>query len=198
MAQRKGRRKGSTNLKRTSSGNLVNKHGVTFTPEEKRAMTNAVRAANRKAAKMKAETDQIPRRVGGKDTGQKLGELRLMNREENFTLQKRSMSLNRIKSRSQFEKYMKELDYINDDPQAYVEDKIRGYKRNFTKALRENFGDEAKDIEMKIRMMKPQQYMELVESNDELRIEYVYPDKDGASWKLEEMRAALGMPSKEE
>ena len=64
-------------------------------------------------------------------------------------------------------------------------------------ALENVFGDEAKDIMMKIRMMKPKDYMKLIQSDEDLEVSYIY-DPSARSGKLNKIRASLGMRLKEE
>jgi hypothetical protein len=65
------------------------------------------------------------------------------------------------------------------------------------KALQNEFGDDAKDIIMKIRMMKPEEYRKLMQSTEDLDVAYIY-DPSAREGKLNQMRAALGMKLKEE
>lgn len=194
------------NLKRNASDNWVNKHGVEITQEERKAFTKAVNAVNRKHEKMLKNTDPLPRVWVERDSNGNLvrkeadsvSQVRLMGRPSEMIIAKRTKNLQRFESKSEFKKYMKELDRINTDPEEYVKERIRGYKRNFTQALEDVYGDEASDIKMKIRMMKPEEYMKLVTQSDELRIEWIYPVKgQDANDKLNTIRALLGMKEKE-
>lgn len=184
------------NLKKTDTGNLVNQHGVVFTPEEKRALENAVNTANRKRARMLKEAATLPRMVSGRDTGDAIGSLQLMGRESDFILSKRTKSLQRFKSREQFENYMDSLKRVNS--KEYLDDRIRAYKRNFTKTLEAVYGDEAKDIVMKVRMMKPRDYMRMVESDESLEIGAVIPSDAKVAGRLNSIRRSLGMKEKPE
>lgn len=199
MAQRKtypkGRQKGRKNLKRTPSGDLINQYGVTFTEKEKRALESAVNSANRKRSNMLKQEATLPRMVGGKDTGDTVGSLHLMGKESDFILAKKTKSLQRFQSKEQYTKYMENLQRVNSP--TYVDERIKLYKRNHMKALENAYGDNAKDIIMKIRMMKPKDYMKLIQSNEDLEIAYVY-DPAEASGKLNQMRANLGMKLKED
>lgn len=192
---RGGRAPGRKNLKRTDTGNLVNQFGVTFTPEEKRALENAVNTANRKRARMLKEAATLPRMVSGRDTGDTIGSLQLMGKESDFILAKKTKSLQRFRDREQYENYMKTLQRVNS--RDYIEDRIRLYKRNHMKALENAFGDEAKDVMMKIRMMKPKDYMKMIQQDESLEISYIY-DPTARSGKLNQIRASMGMKLKDE
>lgn len=188
-------RKGRKNLRRDDAGNLVNQHGVKFTDAEKRALTNAVKAVNRKHEKMLGESDKWERIVDGEPTGQTLQQQRQnMGKPREMIIAKRSNSMQRFRSREQFEKYMDELNRINRDPDEYINSRIREYKRNYIKALEDAYGDShyIADIKMRIRTMKPDEYMKLVSTNEDLEIGYVYPDKEGGG-KLDVIRKQLGL-----
>lgn len=192
---RGGRASGRPNLKRTDEGQLVNQYGVVFTPEEKRALENAVNSANRKRKKMLKEAATLPRMVSGRDTGDTVGSLQLMGKESDFIIAKKTKSLQRFQSHEQYEKYIDNLKKVNSPD--YVDERVRLYKRNHMKALENAYGDEAKDVMMKIRMMKPKDYMKMIESDETLEISYVY-DPSERTGKLNAMRASMGMKLKDE
>ena len=79
----------------------------------------------------------------------------------------------------------------------YLEDRTRLYKKNYMKALDNVFGDEAKGIKMKIRMMKPEDYRKMVENDEFLEINYIY-EVDAQEGKLAQIRKSLGMKQPDE
>lgn len=193
---RGGRQEGRKNLKRTDRGTLVNQHGFEFTPEEKRALENAVNAVNRKRAKMLKEAATLPRMVGGRDTGDTVGTLQLMGKESDFILARRSKSMQRFRSREQFEQFMTSTREALSP--SYIDDRTRLYKRNYQQALMNAYGAEAtKDIRMKVRMMKPEDFRRMVEQDELAEISYIY-DPSEVSGKLNAIRASFGMRLKEE
>lgn len=192
---RGGRSTGRKNLKRTDAGQLVNQFGVTFSPDEKRALENAVNTANRKRARMLKEAATLPRMVAGRDSGDTVGSLQLMGKESDFILAKKTKSLQRFRTREQFENYMDTLKKVN--TREYINDRVRLYKRNHMQALENAYGDEAKDVIMKIRMMKPKDYMTMIQQDETLEISYIY-DPTARTGKLNQMRASMGMKLKEE
>lgn len=194
-APARGRQRGRKNLKTNAAGNIVNQFGVEFTPDEKRALVNAVNRVNAKHRKMVAEQDAMPRKHEGRDTGDTLHSLRLMGKESEFIIAKRTKSLQRFTSKEQYNDYMRSLARVNSPD--YVTDKIRLYKRNFMNNLRDVYGDEAKDIIMKVRMMKPEEYMAKVAQDETLEIRYV-DSKTKAAGRLNQLRAALGMKIKDD
>ena len=190
-----GRKEGSKNLKKTDAGTYLNQHGVEFTPEERKALERKVNNVNRKRMRMLEAEGNLPRLVGGHDTGQKVSSLQAMGKESDFIVARKSKSLQQFKSREAYDRYMKNLDIINSP--TYIEDRVRAYKRNHMTALENTFGDDAKDIIMKIRMMKPKDYMKLMQSDEDLEINYIY-GPEARTGKLNKMRASLGMNLKEE
>jgi hypothetical protein len=193
---RGGRQAGRQNLKRTESGAILNQHGVTFTQEEKRAFESLVGKANRRRSKMIAEEAGLERKIAGKPTGQKLGELRLMGRENEFIIAKRSKSLQQFSSREAFDNSMKRMETLAADRDAYVDDRIRLYKRNYIESLRNVFGSAADGVAMKVRMMKPEDFRKLAESDEVVNIQFVYGN-DPKQAKLNATRSALNMKQKD-
>ena len=191
---RGGRGSGRKNLKRTDDGKLVNQHGVTFTKEEKRALENAVNRVNYRRTKMMEEEGKLPRIVNGKQQGT-VRELQLMGKESDFIISRRTKSLQRFKSKEDYKEYLRDLDKVMSP--NYVTERIRDYKRNHITALDNAFGDDAKDVKMKLRMMKPDEYMKLIQSNEDLEISYIYDPADRSA-KLNQIRKALGMKIKDD
>lgn len=64
-------------------------------------------------------------------------------------------------------------------------------------AIRRVHGDDAKDIIMKVRMMKPADFRNMVEQEELIEINDIYAPEDKAS-ERERIRASLGMKSKED
>lgn len=190
-----GRKEGRKNLKKLDSGNLLNQHGVEFTQADKKRLESLVNSANRKRTKMLKEEAKLPLKVGGRDTGINVGHLQTMGKESDFILARKTKSLQRFTTREQYESYIRNLERVNSP--TYIDDRTRQYKRNHMKALENVFGDEAKDIIMKIRMMKPEEYRRVVQSDESLEVTYIY-DPSMRSAKLNEIRSALGMKHKEE
>lgn len=191
---KQGRKAGVPNLKKTEAGLLQNQFGIEFTPQEKRALEIAANTANRKRARMLAEEAMLPRKVMGKDTGDTVATLQLMGKESDFIIAKRSKSLQRFKSKEEYNRYMENLKRVNS--RDFIPERIRMYKRNHMKALQNAFGDDAKDVVMKIRMMKPKDYQRMIQADEFLEINYVY-DPSQRTGKLNQIRASLGMKLKE-
>lgn len=189
-----GRVEGRKNLKKVDGG-LENQHGVVFTLEEKKALETAANTANRKRKRMLEQEGQLPRKTAGKDTGQTVSTLQVMGKESDFIISRKSKSLQRFRTKEEYTRYMASLKAVNSP--TYIDDRTRLYKRNHMKAIENVFGDEAKDVLMKIRMMKPEDYRKLLQSDEMLEVNYVY-DPSARSGKLNQIRASLGMKLKED
>lgn len=184
-AYRGGRKPGRKNLKRVDGG-YVNQHGLTFTEEQKKALERAVDKSNYQRKKMLAEADELNPRNS---------QLRLMGKESDFIISRQSKSLQQFKSMEDFEKFMAKQDRIRSG--EYLDDATRLYKRNYMKALENAFGDDAKDIKMKVRMMKPEEFRKMVEGDELAEIGYIY-DPSARAGKLNQIRSAFGMRQKED
>lgn len=191
---RGGRKDKTPNLIKMDNGSVQNKYGVVFTPEERKALESAVNTHNKKRMKMLEDEGNLPRFKGGKDTGDKVSSLQLMGKESDFILSRKSKSLQQFKNREHFERYMENLRVTNSPD--YLHNRIKLYKRNHMKALENVFGDDAKDVIMKIRMMKPKDYMRLIQSDEDLEVSYIY-DPSARQGKLNRIRTALGMKEKD-
>ena len=182
---RGGRVKGRSNLKKVDGG-YVNKHGVTFTEKQKKDLERSVNRSNYRRKKMQAEVDKL---------NPENAQLRLMGKESDFIISRQPKSLQRFKSMDEYNKFMDKQAKIQSG--EYLDEKTRAYKRNYMKALDNAFGDDAKDIKMKVRMMKPEEFRKMVESDEMAEIGYVY-DPQARAGKLNQIRSSFGMKQKEE
>lgn len=189
-----GREKGAKNLKKVDGG-YQNQYGVWFSVEEKKALESAANAANRKRKKMLEAEGNLPRFQAGEYMGMNVSSLQTMGKESDFIIARKTKSLQRFKTKEDFETYMTSLRAVNSP--TYLDDRTRLYKRNHMKAIENVFGDEAKDVLMRIRMMPPAEYRQLLQSDEMLEVNYVY-DPSARSGKLNQIRASLGMKLKEE
>lgn len=184
---RGGRGKGKKNLKKVPEG-YQNKYGVTFTPEQKKALERAVDRSNYRRKKMLEREMEV-------NDYEDLSDLRTMGKESVYSISRQSKSLQRFKSMEEYEAYMDKQARIQSG--EYQLERARLYKRNFIDSLMETYGDEAKDIAMKVRMMKPDEYMLKVAGDEVLEISFVPSDRK-VTGRLNQLRAHLGMKLKPE
>lgn len=191
-----GRSRGRKNLIYTDDGNIINQEGVTFSLAEKKRLESLVASANKKRRDMlKAETS-LPRSFGGKQLNGTVGDLRLMGKESDFIIAPKTKSLQRFKSREQFERYIANLERVTS--KDYLSERTKLYKRNYIQTLRENYAyDDVKDIIMKIKTMPQDKYRELVASEETMEIRYLGSD-DVVHGALAPIRSTLGLKPLEE
>ena len=183
---RGGRGSGAKNLKKTDTG-FQNQHGVTFTAEQKKALEQAVNKSNYRRKKMLTEAEKL---------NPNHSQLRLMGKESDFIISRQSKSLQGFKSMAEYEKFMDKQARIQSG--EYLDDRTKLYKSNYMKAIDNVFGEAGAGVKMKVRMMKPEKFRELVETlGDEMEIGYVY-DPQARMGKLNKIRSLLGMRELEE
>lgn len=176
---RGGRTPGKQNLKKVDGG-YVNQYGVQFTQEEKRALERAVDRSNYRRKKMLQEVDAI---------NPQHQQLRLMGKESDFIVTRQTKSLQRFKTKEDYEKYLDKQARIQSG--EYLDEATKLYKRNYMKAVKDELHDEG--IAMKIRMMKPEDFRKLVEEKgDDMEISYVY-DPSAQLARRNRIRELLGM-----
>jgi hypothetical protein len=189
-----GRQEGRKNLKKVGDG-YINQEGVRFTEQEKKRLESLVNSTNRKRKIMEQIEASLPRYIGGVDTHTKLGSKEeRMGKESDFILAKKTKSLQRFKSKKEYDLYIKQLERVNDP--AYLEKRVKQYQKNYIKALRKTFGAGAKEAVKAIKNMDWQTYMKTVQQDENLEISYVYDPKT-RSWKLELINTALNVNTKD-
>lgn len=188
-------RTGRKNLKHLDDGRIRNQHGVTFTDTERRRLETLVVRANKKRRDQLKEAATLPRMVRGEDTGDTLATKLQMGFESDFIIAKKSKSLQRFQTKTEYNKYINYLERVVSP--EYLDERTRLYKRNYIDALRRVHGDAAKDIEMKVRMMKPADFRKKIEQEELVEISDIYAEQDKAAAR-EQLRASFGMRSKEE
>lgn len=190
---KRGRPAGTKNLKRVDGG-FMNQYGVTFTPEQKKALERSVNRSNYQRNKEIKADRAKPHTVAGQVIGD-TNQLRIMGKENEFIVSHQPKTLQKFKSMEDYENFMKKQERIQSG--EYALDKARAYKRNFMKSLQDTYGDDAKDIVNKVRRMNPKKYIELVGSDEVLEIRYA-PSDQKTQGRLNEIRQALGMEQKDE
>lgn len=187
-------RSGRKNLKYLDDGSIVNQYGVTFTDAEKRYLESKVVLANRKRKQMLQKEGQLPRRANGQTLQDRVATLHLMGKESDFILAKKSKSLQRFRSREQFDSYVKNLERVLEPD--YVDKRTEQYRQNYITALERAFGSEADDLISHIKSLTPEAFRERIASDEDLEIHYIYPTDD-VNARLNELRVGWGIPPKD-
>lgn len=175
---------------------IINDAGLKLTIEERDRFVALQKLAEAKRQETIEAFEPLPRKFEGEEVGGTVGELRTMGREVDFILSPKDKSWQTFKTKDQFDRYMHRLEVVTDP--EYLENRARLYKRNFINSLLDVYGPQAMDIAMKIRMMKPMDYMKAVESDEALEIGFYAPSHDYVPGMLNKLRRALGMKEKDD
>lgn len=192
-------RKGRKNLNRAGDS-FFNEHRVEITVEEKRQLENLVRKVNRKREKQIDEWLEKPYTPSGVDTGLKNKDRHAFASDrrfidDDFILSRRSASLQRFKTREQFDAYIERLEKVTSE--GYMEERTAQYQENYITALGNVFGEQSEDVAEYIRSLSPDEFRELVQKDEIREISFIY-DPKRAHEKLEAIRHSYGLPSIED
>ena len=175
---------------------IINDEGVKITLAERDRLQQLTKRAEEKRVEMERQLYDLPRKLEGEEVGGTVRDFKQMGRETDFVLAPKTLTWKDFKSKEAFDRYTQRLEKIVDPD--YIPNRIRQYKQNFTSSLLETYGDQARDIAMKIRMMKPMEYMKMVETDESLQIGYYADSDDYVPGMLNKLRRSLGMKEKEE
>lgn len=177
-----GRKKKTPNLKRVEGG-FQNQYGVTFTPEQKKALENSVRRSNY------AREKQLNTEYGDKNALQ-----RYLSQESDFIIARQARSLQGFKSMEEYEAFMDKQARIQSG--EYLKDRTELYRANHIKAIENVFGTDAQDVIDKLNSMDPAEYREMIKKDIFLEVNYIY-DPSAMQGKLNQIRKSLKMQEKE-
>lgn len=168
----KGRKKGSKNIVREGDF-LVNQHDIKFTDAEKRKLESLVNSANRKRRRMLQAEGGLERFVAGRATGQSIAESTgRMGKESDFVLAKKTKSLNRFRSKKDYDRYIANLEKVV--KRDYVKARVEQYRDNWAKAIESVYGDDAKELIERVETMTVNEYIKAVQEDEILEINEVY------------------------
>lgn len=192
MARNRKRGRTGPNLKR-DNGTIINQYGVEINEDEARRLRNLVQRVNRKRAKMLQQFKDQPLYYGGKRLDESREQLMLMGEEMDIMIRKRSASLQRFQDKRALNQYMKQLERAASAD--YMTYRTKLYKRNYMEALQNQYGmypDLLKGVLMKVRMMKPEAFAQLVGMDRLFQIKEHY-SLGGALDRLKAVREKLGL-----
>ena len=191
MARKKGRQ-GAPNLIRNDDY-IINKYDVKISQDEARRLDLLVRKVNRKRKKMEQTFKDKPLFYGKQRLDENRDQLRLMGEEMDIMIRKRSASLHQFTSKGAFNKYMKSLEKAASTD--YIDYRAKLYKRNYMQALKDNYGEYPELLKgalMKVRMMKPSEFIEWV-GTDRLGQIKTHYSLAGKVQRLNDLRDRLGL-----
>lgn len=192
MARNRKRGRTGPNLKR-DNGTIINQYGVEINEDEARRIRNLVQRVNRKREKMLKEFKDKPLFYGGQRLDESREQLMLMGEEMDIMIRKRSASLQRFKDRRSLNQYMRQLENVASAD--YMSYRTKLYKRNYMEALQNQYGmypGLLKGVLMKVRMMKPEAFAQLVGMDRLFQIKEHY-SLGGALDRLKAVREKLGL-----
>lgn len=177
-----GRKKKVPNLKKVEGG-FQNQYGVTFTPEQRKALENSVRRSNY------AREKQLNKEFGDKNALQ-----RYLSQESDFIISRQSRSLQGFKTMEEYEAFMDKQARIQSG--EYLRDRTELYRANHIQALENVFGHDAKDVIEHIQNMDLKEYRDLISKDIFLEVGYIY-DPSAMHGKLNQIRTSLKLKEKE-
>lgn len=174
-------------------GMITNIYGVKFTEQDKKQLVSLVNSAQRKRRRMLEQEANMTKMVSNKPSNITVGQYnQSMNKESDFVLAKKTKSLQRFKSKSDFDRYIANLQKVV--KKEYVEQRVAAYKANYIKGLEKEFGSIDKKtvnkIIKQIKGMSEKEYMKTVQANDNMQISFIY-DPKRKSQKLEQIKQAV-------
>ena len=180
---RGGRVEGRKNLVKGSDGTLTNKHGVTFTQDDKKALERAVNRSNYQRKKALAEWVK---------KSEEKGQHYAWGKDPEFIVSRQSKSLQRFHSREDFERYLKKQEDIQSG--AYRDYRTDIYKENYAKGLIKEFGADGEEIKEAIMKMDRAKFRELVENEKLEDINFIYGAEERER-RLNRLRAQFSVLS---
>lgn len=175
-----GRKKGQKNLSHTG-GRTTNQYGVSFTENEKKKLESLVNSVNRKRKNILTNPKMLDTRTAlGVDPDFIFGvhsEKNLWGTGADTLLTKnRSKSLQRFKTKDEFRQYMKDLKRLSD--KAYVDKRMKLYRKNKIKAMKNVFGSDVKDIVKGLNKLTDKEYKEILANHSLPSISFMYTEEE--------------------
>ena len=151
---------------------------------------------NRRRAKLEAEYKGKDLYEGSKKSVADRDQLRLMGKELDLMIRKRSASLQQFTSKAKFIAYIRNAEKAADFD--YMDYRGKLYKRNLIATINQEYGaypELVKGIVMKLQMMPQSQFQDLIGSNLAFEISYQY-DEERKFQNIMDMREVLGLRSR--
>lgn len=178
--EKRGRTKGTKNLKRTNRGSIILPSGEKIRPAELKAFRSAVVSANKKRKRL---IGLLPKEA--KENYQFFGV------ESDWVLRKKSTSITRFKNKKQFNLYLRQLHKTT--KREYVTNLVEIYRNNFKRAIYNTFNASA-DVSELINFINglSTKDLEKLSLSEELsNIGYIYYDPKKVSVKLETLKKEM-------
>lgn len=169
----------------------VNQYGVKIPVKDVEQFRRNVAAINKRAARQVEKYSKFERMIDNQPTGQKVGDLMRMGYEPELAYSKRTANLNQFQSAEAFRSRLKASEKAL--KKDYISSRVADYKRNYTKALEQVYGPDAKPLINKVRSMKQADFIRMITSNpDQLSIKNVYSKTGNSSENLYQLAESWG------
>lgn len=165
---KRGVRRGK-NLQKSPDGFLYNQYGIEFSFDEKKRLESLVNTANAKRRRMLKQEGEMELFTGGEAQGTGVAD-NVLGRESDFVIQAKTKSLQRFRTREDFDNYLKNLERTN--KRDYIDTRVQQYKDNYIQALEGQGID--KNITKSLKKMKTKDFMKLARTEEYARFGYVY------------------------
>lgn len=169
----------------------VNQYGVKIPVKDVEQFRRNVAAINKRAARQVEKYSKFERMIDNQPTGQKVGDLMRMGYEPELAYAKRTANLNQFQSAEAFRSRLKASEKAL--KKDYISSRVADYKRNYTKALEQVYGPDAKPLINKVRSMKQADFIKMITSNpDQLSIRNLYSKNGNSSENLYQLAKSWG------
>lgn len=169
----------------------VNQYGVKIPVKDVEQFRRNVAAINKRAARQAEKYSKFERMIDNQPTGQKVGDLMRMGYEPELAYAKRTANLNQFQSAEAFRSRVKASEKAL--KKDYISSRVADYKRNYTKALEQVYGTDAKPLINKVRSMKQADFIKMITSNpDQLSIKNVYSKTGNSAENLYQLAESWG------
>lgn len=169
----------------------INQYGVKIPVKDVERFRRNVSAINKRAERQLEKFSKFERMIDNQPTGQKVGDLMRMGYEPELGYSKRTANLNQFRTAEAFRSRLKASEKAL--KKDYISGRVADYKRNYTKALEQAYGEEAKPLINKVRSMKQADFIKMITANpDQLSIKNVYSRTGNSAENLYELAESWG------
>lgn len=169
----------------------INQYGVKIPVKDVERFRKNVSAINKRAERQLEKFSKFERMIDNQPTGQKVGDLMRMGYEPELGYSKRTANLNQFRTAEAFRSRLKASEKAL--KKDYISGRVADYKRNYTKALEQAYGEEAKPLINKVRSMKQADFIKMITANpDQLSIKNVYSRTGNSAENLYDLAESWG------
>ena len=180
------RRFGKANVTKTTT--IGRYDNIEVTQYEKREIQRQVANINRQRARRLEKVQSMEVTAAGKPTGYKRAQMPSFREAD---LVPKKLNWGRFGSKKELEQYKQSLEHQR--MSGYFEKRAQGFKENYIKTLKTQYGEKAAPLISKIQAMKPTTVEDLYYSEQTASIEYAYMPSRDENTKLENLYNIWGV-----